>query len=268
MAVALATISTVLSAASGTTPTVTKPTGLAVGDLMIAAFWYGGEATITKTGWTAIASSRGASGSISSLYKVADSSDAAASNFAFTSNFDDRHFGVIYRITGQRVSGFINGSIAGTAADGASASYTGFTPTAAITDCLYLMFVGARTATTASGYAMATSNPTWTEGNDNNQTSNMFAGAYSTTRPQTTATGNFSVNFGSSAAENRGMLIAIAPLDDVTISPSALALSTRLQFLPVIARALSLTASFVDRGNSIWSNVSKNISTWLNQDKN
>ena len=90
------------SVATGQSP-ITKPTGLAVGDLMVAvvsqiyngAFPYGS----TPSGWTEMA--RGYDNRAFGLYwKVADSSDVAASTFAFQDTGGGHMYGVLYRISG------------------------------------------------------------------------------------------------------------------------------------------------------------------------
>jgi len=74
------------------TLTITKPTGLEVGDLMVAylGLWSGGSASWnTLSGWTEIADVEGTEGAgedpcIAVQVKIADSGDVAASNFTFT----------------------------------------------------------------------------------------------------------------------------------------------------------------------------------------
>ncbi|PXY44567.1 PKD-like domain-containing protein [Flavobacterium hydrophilum] len=93
-----------------TTLTITKPTGLAVGDIMIAQIMQSGNNTLTSsvggnatsTGWTLIAGTE-ISTSISSysratlLYKIATNTDVAAANFSYTlgSSSDDGQGAII-----------------------------------------------------------------------------------------------------------------------------------------------------------------------------
>ena len=91
--------------ASGSTITINKPTGLAVGDLMVAFVHKidGDVGTCTLTGWTAIDSYDDTSATgdyMFSLSKIADSADVAASNFTFTLGETKSTGGAILRITG------------------------------------------------------------------------------------------------------------------------------------------------------------------------
>ena len=73
------------TAGSGTTCVVTKPTGLAVGDLMVASSFQTGSTGITlPTGFTSTHSGSVGIRSYRTGYKIADAADVAASNFTFT----------------------------------------------------------------------------------------------------------------------------------------------------------------------------------------
>jgi hypothetical protein len=108
------------------TLTITKPSGLAVGDVMFANILQtendnstGGElSNASRTGWTPVIDGRqigvGAGGSGDEwygtlLYKVADATDVAATNFAFTldsdANGDDGSVGTIVAFRGVDVTG-------------------------------------------------------------------------------------------------------------------------------------------------------------------
>jgi hypothetical protein len=81
---------------------IPKPTGLAVGDLMIAFISIGNSNGFSYTGWTLVGSSLPIPGAeIVVLKKVATSGDVAASTFTFIcSNSPQLVGGIIYRITG------------------------------------------------------------------------------------------------------------------------------------------------------------------------
>src|SRR3989304_4129540 len=97
-----------LSVGSTDTVTITKPTGLAAGEIMVFIL-YSGDTTTPNTlaGWTAIQAQNssavdGATNrvNLSSFWKIASADDAAASNFAFTKSTASRFGGGILRITG------------------------------------------------------------------------------------------------------------------------------------------------------------------------
>lgn len=93
--------------------TITKPSGLAVGDLMIACITHeyitaAGSSINTLSGWTSLQQLNQNRIVLSIQYKVADSSDVAASNFTFThTNSNNSAGGII------RVDGFASGAIFG-----------------------------------------------------------------------------------------------------------------------------------------------------------
>ena len=91
---------------TSTTLTINKPTGLTIDDVMILQIVQSGNGSaitdVTQTGWTQIAGSniRSSTGNrcrATLYYKVATSTDVAASNFSFTlhSQSDDGEGGIL-----------------------------------------------------------------------------------------------------------------------------------------------------------------------------
>ncbi len=76
------------TATSDTSLVVTKPTGLAVGDLMVAFGGCGNARTISAPSgsWTVVSNDTDGSSRVYVWTKVADSGDTAASNFTFTAS--------------------------------------------------------------------------------------------------------------------------------------------------------------------------------------
>jgi len=111
---ALVVESTSSNSGSGTTLVITKPTGLAVGDLMIAVLGcYGGvsQTIDTLSGWTLIANQAFSNGSVNMQYKIADSGDVAAANFTFTDTASSSIFsGSIMRVSGHASVGTLDAS--------------------------------------------------------------------------------------------------------------------------------------------------------------
>ena len=94
--------SDLVTADADTSLVITKPTGLAAGDLLV---FIGGTASglsyNTPSGWTSQVASDTANGNIQVLSKVADSSDAAASNFTFNiSGTFSQGCGSLHRVSG------------------------------------------------------------------------------------------------------------------------------------------------------------------------
>ena len=112
-----------VSSASNTTVShtslvITKPTGLAIGDLMIAVVEsYGGTDIRISTiaGWTSVQTTVDASANINTAiiqYKIADSGDVAASDFTFnlTGDVGSLTGGSILRVTGHAVGSIVAAS--------------------------------------------------------------------------------------------------------------------------------------------------------------
>lgn len=203
--------------------TITKPSGLAVGDLIVAqiATSYIGSMFSVPSGFTEIrrTTTLPPSGFYSSsiLYsKVADSGDVAASNFTWTfdNSFSYKASGIILRVTGQKSVSPITNNNGGTDANGSSPqSYAiGVTPTDA-NSLIILFFSVTEGAVDLSSYSIATDNPSWTEAYNQTTTSgsaSTAAGAYAT-RAQTTATGNVSVSGLGSDDYSVAQIVVIAP---------------------------------------------------------
>lgn len=77
---------------------ITKPTGLAENDLMVALIGYVDAAgATTPSGWTELYDSN----NLACFYKIADASDAAASNFTFALDDLGNIGGALFRIDGH-----------------------------------------------------------------------------------------------------------------------------------------------------------------------
>lgn len=148
--------------ASSGSVTLTKPTGLAVGDLMVAciAFYFeGGTRTLTTpAGWTAQKKLDGTDGGIAVYTKVADSGDVAASNFTFSASASgDCIAGSLSRVTGYTSIGSSESDEA-SGTGSASVSYTtAVTPT--VSDNLVIVVFAGGDATwtgtpSASAYTL------------------------------------------------------------------------------------------------------------------
>lgn len=269
------------SYASGTTVVITKPTGLAVGDLMVAciqALGITAHTDITCSGWTTETGSTNTD--VAVLKKTADSSDVAASNFTFDLGGTYISGGAITRITNGS-STWTTGTIFNAGTTSSPVFTTGITPST--TDSLMLMFVigvGSGGFETSSAYAITTNNPSWTEAYDigvDSTSDGSIALAYAN-RPESSATGNFSATCSGSSNAKFGLLISVPELVSVTVSPVVIDITASIQTPSIaagatvtVSSALSATTSVVAPTVSFpqddWTNQSKNSSTWTNQDK-
>jgi hypothetical protein len=216
---------------------IPKPSGLAVGDLMVAGVYANVNSTsVTITppaGWTEQETVAGPASSpisrLSVFSKTAEAADVAASNFTFTVSNpgSTRTGGIMLRISSAGIVNAGESSVYDSLNAG-SKSFTGFTPSRA--NCL-LVFFGARGVDSSqpefdiTGVSIATSNPTWTERAEvdldvTNQTHAMAC--YTATRPESTATGNITFSFTnpSVSCQTLGILIAISPRVNGSVTPT------------------------------------------------
>lgn len=228
------TINFVDKSSTGSTLTITKPTGLSVGDYLIAHLSFvadsGSPGTWnTPSGWTSLLSYRQSTNGNSDaqfdvFYKVADSSDVSASNFTFTSGTGPGNTtcaaGALIRASGvHSISGSANGANTTLSPTFSNSS----TPIIANSTILFLLTVADASQTTGSvaSYAISTDNPSWTEMYDfaGGQTSvyGLSSGAYAT-RSQTTATGTSSVSLTNFQQNSVCGIVVLNPVTSVSVS--------------------------------------------------
>lgn len=259
--------------------TVTKPTGLAVGDLMIFHYSYSDATDLAQTmsGWTHEVDNYGGVLKTGIQWKIADAGDVAASNF--TMSFDGAvasPLAGLLRITGYVVNDLLNeAKDTGANGDGSlSVSVTPITP-----NSLILFFIANNEQSNISNYAIATDNPSWSELYDITGSSVTGLALGYATRTQVTATGEASFNssVGSGTIDFFGILIAIGTPLDVTISPSVLSSVVSVQeptvaggaivSPAVISSVVSVQAPVVSMPAQKFTNESKHDTDWVNEDK-
>lgn len=268
--------------ASGTSLAITKPTGLAVGDLMVAIVSYQKGRTLTvPSGWANNGVYNANIGEFRTVlsYKVADSSDVAASDFTWTiSGGAESRAGCIMRITNWDSTMDLTGSITnGSNVDDDSTPTFAQTITPTRNNSLIIFASTASTAggaITGSNYAMATDNPSWTEQVDINDGGNRGFFVATAIRSATSATGNFSLTASGggagvdwvsiSAFILRTTQITASVSDTVNITDTISATRCRVA---TVTDTVSLTDD-VEASNNEWNNLDKNTSTWNNLDKN
>lgn len=211
--------------------TITKPTGLAAGDMLVCvrAGQQTGSADV-PSGWTQLSNLVvGSNDEINVVAKVADSTDAAATNFTFTWGGGSNGgancvgIGILYRFT--TTGTFHVGACVvdtGTDNDGLTRTFTGgITQTVADAVLIMAVFIDGDQVT-HSGYAVTTNNPTWTERVDaNNAAGDGGVSFASATGPRsaTGATGDFSVTLTSDSSGSGGVLVAIQEVMNATVTP-------------------------------------------------
>lgn len=276
----MSTYQSVQSASSADTPLViTKPTGLAELDLMVAGIWYdndgAGSATInTPSGWTLeeTVTINTNSSYLTLFTKIADSADVAASNFTFQTNNTDATYHMIGHIVHVTDWGVYSDSSSGSATSSTTVTVTGFTPSRA--SCLFIGFSGVSDTSqqNTSSWALTTSNPTWTERVDtqyNDATRDSALAVYTAVRPETTATGNITVTVSGNVNNRVGaVIIAISAQVNGSITPTtklnAYALSP-IQSARLDAIVDNPTTS--ESGYTEWTNEPSVSTTWVNEPK-
>lgn len=281
------------SALGSTGLAINKPTGLAVGDLMIAAFVAtenGSISSVSCTGWTSIVTkvNTQVGGGVwffttATFYKVADSSDVAASTFIFKSSSSNTNgfYGGIVRLSGASTFQLTAIDAANSNASSTALSLsTSLTPT--VNNSLLVMIIlGASTsasATTVSGYTIDGTNPTWTEAFDitGSLPANPRVTLSLATATQATATAitTSSATFSGSLTAHYAALVKVAPIVNASISPNVISTTLGVQApvtsgsAPITVDVVSLTAT--PQAASViaqapkWNNVDKSTLSSIN----
>lgn len=198
--------------------TATKPTSLAVGDIMIGhAYLASGFVGLTPpTGFTSAGFSTIQSGAGANFYyyKIATSADVLASGFTLTTSSSTSGVFNITRITDGDTNPVNwkfgpNGGNTFTDNTATPSIAAGITPDA---DSLIMQFWCANTSITSIGsYAIATDNPSWTEAYDVTDGSSTATSMAYASRSQNTTTGDMSAAGGSGSTDWAGTMISIPP---------------------------------------------------------
>ena len=256
------------------TITGAKPSGTQAGDLLVAQIVVNGSAgdstnISTLSGWTQIQKTIDANTPcMGTYYKVAGASEPSDYTWTITNPSNTSLINITRIIGASTTAPLITSSAQFN--NTASTTATGATITPTTANSLLLFYVGTRAA--VSAYAIATSNPTWTEQFDTSPIGGAggIMGALATaTRPETTATGAATATIADtvrSAVHMIAILVNPDPTvsDTVVSSENVSALGTYITSnTDTVVTSDSLT-SLLER---VWTNLTKSVSTWLNQDK-
>lgn len=270
--VTVASSSATLSNNPTTCPT---PSGLAVGDLMVCQLVMMSDTDVATwaTGWTLIEkkinTAHNPDGYSELRYKIAAAGDIGGTVTIITGyTVGGSSMAHLLRITGASSIGVITEASA--VSTSATPSYANtITPGSGNEDSLLLFFTTMlANSITASGHAITTSNPSWTEQYDEANGAESVSLAYAN-RPQITATGNSSLTF-SSSGDSIGQILAIRPARIISNSETqgTTDVATALRALLV---SLSETQGTTDAVTTLlaraWTKVTKNVSSWLNDSK-
>ena len=263
-----------------TSVTVTKPTGLAVGDLMVAQCSCIANTPTSftpPTGWTTLSTVTAGEARQQIFYKIADSSDVAASDFSFTGTSELRAVG-IYAIRDVSINSTItqtNNNIS------SSGTLTMSTQTPLREDCVLLLLVSGGEEATAGNYNMAspaivTDNPTWTEDWELVDVSAGHSGtiyAASAERTEDTATGNATVELtgGGAGTYAIGHFIVINDKLAVSHATDSIEIASTVPFIipnkPYSVGIVNTPTITTSELPTAWTNETKHSASWTNQDK-
>lgn len=275
-------------AVDGASCVVTKPTGLAEGNFMIASAAShrdssGTIPTITPpAGWSTYTSYDGETfARIYTFYKTADSGDVAASNFTFTSSggAGSRIIVGIARVSGA-VS--ITGSATGISSSTATPSFSVSLDTTYNDVLVFYQIMGRDpTVGTYSAYTTSGTNPTWTEQMEVTNSAavdTVFAVATAGITTPRTLTSFGATN--SNSLEDHYILVIIVPaIANATGTNALLSVSPAL-FAPTASAGTTGTNALLEVSPTLfnqsgrattptqWTNETKpTATTWTNQDK-
>ena len=266
--------------------TITKPTGVEVGDLLIAVLGSYNGAISTLSGWTLGANRLSSVSYINVQYKIADSGDVAASNYTFTIANNQINGGSILRVSGQ--SGLnpvqYTDDDEQLNATGTAISFTTSVTPAADGSLLVMGFScddGTGAATSINGYSVTGASTTWTELHDysadiGGSASPVTAAAYSVLGTASAITA-YGATTGIALDDHAGIFMVVNPLIDATASHTLITTDTDI-FTPngtadTITLEQSLvttdTTTFAQTGRATsptqWTNETKPSTTWTNE---
>lgn len=256
-----------------------KPTGVVDGDLLYVFIQTMRTVTFTPPADWVLVDSDAATNN-SHLFRKVAASEGSTFTFSASVTASTTYIGMciaLYDTAGagsptQDVYTETIDSTADTTADN-----TGVTPTSSPGGML-LAFIGSPNVLTSySAYAIATGNPSWTEGVDtsaNIDTRTCSAALAYASRDSVAATGDFSATIADSAATTV-YLIAVKPAGYSiasplsTISVLGLASTSALSVaMPLGSMVLSGLAPSVSEADPLWATASKNTASAANTSKN
>lgn len=272
---------------AGETLVINKPSGLAVGDVMILHLVETSDdgnigSFQDPAGWTLLHSRTHQSAVATALRvqvykKTADASDVAASNFTFTHNSNDGGWtsGAIYRFS-DAAADAIQAAVADSS--GATPSFANTVTPPVPNSMLLLLILATGNSGSGSGatYAVATDNPVWTERVDSYGDASVFFGAgdgdglmlgATAPRSQITATGNSSAALTGITDYSIGVLLAIPPITNVSPAPAVISTAMNIQ-APTVAAAAVVSPAVIGMAAAVQApTVAIGSPSWVNRDK-
>ena len=284
MAVAVASID-VLAEAQSSTITLTKPASTAENDLLLVHIQTrndgsgtgGNSVNSVPSGWTLGKYQKGTgSGNAYSTgqyyWKVAGSSEPSSYDFGLEGSIYYR--ASIWRITGGRIGSPIYTDNSSFQLNSSTPSLSVSVTPATASSLIIQLWDGVDGANSSGSYAIATDNPSWTEGYSVSMTvggsiTGRFVSAYAV-RTETSATGNMSLSGGGVSSDWVGIIIVIPPVVTSTISETLTLTEAysyiRRRFVTVLDTITASEAYQYIKGR-LWRKRNKPSTTWTSRNK-
>lgn len=270
---------------ASTDPAPAKPTGLAEGDLMLAFILTGSTSgntvnTVpTPSGWTlklhAFHDSTADTHRVYVFWKIADSSDVAASTFSFNcDNTDAENAAVLCRISGHAASNPLDTGVYGSNGSGANPTVNISNGIVRTTDTLMFMVwlttnVSAGTQAFSNYTVNGITNPSWTEifDQDNNSAEPVGAVAHAVSGAVGTVT-SIEVDEADGDESNFiGIFVTLPPATPVTVNLDVLTIGAVVQE-PALAGKASVTIDALSIGAAVQEpDTTQPTPKWSNTDK-
>lgn len=252
---------------------VTKPSGLAENDLMIFHLVTNGNnvTPANLSGWTYVGFSAAAGSARVSYcaYKFATSGDVAASDFTW-SDIDAGSVGAfggisVFRGVSQSATLFVQTSNRTT--NTGSPSLTGITPSSRGDNLLVQLWNAGSNVSSIASYAIATSNPSWSEAYDVDGGNLVHSCAYAV-RPQTTATGNFSCAGGDGTTDWNAWFLSFGPALSTSQSETITHTENYERKISIFpSEEITHTDNLLSEKSRVWTQENKNPTTWTEEIK-
>lgn len=249
---------------------VTKPTGLTVDDYIIAVVNTEQAITSAPSGWSLFAETTTPLAHFYIYKRIADSNDVAASSFTWATGGAGGIMAGIVAFSGANTVASPQSSGGDGVSSTATPTFTnGVTP--ALANSMLVMCIGYNQNSNIAlgGYAITTSNPTWTEAVDraSDALDSGVAIAYAL-RPQTTATGSWSCTGGTASSNYEGFLLALRPKIEVTVTDTVTLTETHQEsFSMPVVDTVTLTESETTTKQNPITNTTKHSTSWTNLSK-
>lgn len=262
---------------------ITKPTGLAEGDMLFAIIGTSDSGAARTpglpAGWTSvfsIASDTGARPGVLACYKIADAGDVAASDFTFSGGGGDSACGTLYRLSGVGELAIYDNDTDGDGGTGVWTITKSLTPLVSGA-LLFNVFYG-DTGSYSTYTLVGGDTVTFTERLDAASAESVnIAISDTTTYDSTDEITSVGATIAGTPSPIVSLLVAVYPINNAS-GTAALVSNTLTMQAPTASSGTTGTAARVDvtmeaqaptatSKNKVWTNTSRGNTTWTNTSK-